>query len=400
MGIESIINVDMQSGDNEPRYITRLMKMECSMGTVKNYINVGTDHGVLAGGNCDAQPVMNANDHTSKNVIHFGNCNSEKNPERSFRKGLVALLTGAGGYILMKQLEKMGVITYKCKPNTPRPWINANEDCIIEGAPALTMQSQLACRYGGEIKFVLEDPTDSGEQETNNENEEEVQVPEDIVNDAFNEAVEAAMKEISDVGEVGEKAVEKVQLTLALAAAMPAQQSGKAASTVGTAVGTSAAAIYVTVRSIDPDVAMTYDQAVQQMGEYGVIEHPQIGTMSLGVANALNEMGYETQYCFEKDIETISNKAADAGAGVMMYTTTEGCGCVAFQANPIEADTDEQYFTFYSGVGDEGISMTWKEFDSMLSAEGSVKLGSVTILVDKPDSREGICECDSCMGGE
>lgn len=41
----------MSINNDEPRYITRLMKMECDMGTVKNYINVDKDHGVLAGGN-------------------------------------------------------------------------------------------------------------------------------------------------------------------------------------------------------------------------------------------------------------------------------------------------------------------------------------------------------------
>ena len=30
----------MSINNDEPRYITRLMKMECDMGTVKNYINV------------------------------------------------------------------------------------------------------------------------------------------------------------------------------------------------------------------------------------------------------------------------------------------------------------------------------------------------------------------------
>ena len=85
----------MGIGKDEPRYITRLMKMECDMGTVQNYINVDKDHGVLAGGNSDAQPVMNANDHTSKNVIHFGNCNSKENPERGLRETLVKTVMGA-----------------------------------------------------------------------------------------------------------------------------------------------------------------------------------------------------------------------------------------------------------------------------------------------------------------
>lgn len=148
----------MSINNDEPRYITRLMKMECDMGTVKNYINVDKDHGVLAGGNCDAQPVMNANDHTSKHVIHFGKCKSESNPERAFREMLIKALLGPAGAFLtgpmLDKLEELGILTYQCKPNTPQPWIDTNEDCIIEGAPALTMDSQLACRYGGRITFA------------------------------------------------------------------------------------------------------------------------------------------------------------------------------------------------------------------------------------------------------
>lgn len=37
--------------EDEPRYITRLMLIQCDKGTMSNYINVGQDHGVIAGGN-------------------------------------------------------------------------------------------------------------------------------------------------------------------------------------------------------------------------------------------------------------------------------------------------------------------------------------------------------------
>ena len=68
------------------QYITRLMRIRCDKGTMDNYINVDRDHGVLAGG--DLQALLNANDHTKKNIIHCGNCESDKSRSECFGKGL------------------------------------------------------------------------------------------------------------------------------------------------------------------------------------------------------------------------------------------------------------------------------------------------------------------------
>lgn len=74
-------------------YVLRLMRARCTFGTMDNYLNTDKDHGVRAG--ADQQLLLNANDHTDKNIIHFGNCTSDKNPERTFRKGVVSGLMGA-----------------------------------------------------------------------------------------------------------------------------------------------------------------------------------------------------------------------------------------------------------------------------------------------------------------
>lgn len=481
----------MNINNDEPRYITRLMKMECDMGTVKNYINVDKDHGVLAGGNCDAQPVMNANDHTSKHVIHFGKCKSESNPERAFREMLVKALLGPAGAFLtgpmLDKLEELGILTYQCKPNTPQPWIDTNEDCIIEGAPALTMDSQLACRYGGRITFAPLENVDVNEQEPGNP--EETAQPEDIVNEAFQAAVGDAMAEVSDLGEAGAESVEKVQAALALASAMPAQtgmsaQSGGNFNQNQTAVpntmagngdfqgtsipsnmlssmesidynkpiskmeafshedtmterdafnfdelmsnpdvtdadgmvidqsameniriydsnvamaGSAAVALYNTIKTLEPDTDMTFMQAVQQMESYGKIAHPVLGTVPLGIADALHKRGYKTQYCFETDTEIVSNEAVNADASIMMYATTKNTRCVAFRPDPVKPDAKERTFTFYNEAGKKKSSMPLKKFDSQLSDEGRTKLGAVTIAVEKPKKQIGNFECKNCI---
>ena len=135
---------------DDQKYVTRLMRARCSKGTMENYLNVDIDHGIVVG--ADLQPLMNANDHVSgRHVIHFGNCESDQNPERMFRKALVG---GFLGGAVADFLEDVGIMGCKCKPNTPNPWEFVNEDSIVEGAPALMVCSTLTCRYGGVIEIV------------------------------------------------------------------------------------------------------------------------------------------------------------------------------------------------------------------------------------------------------
>lgn len=162
----------------DPKYITRLMRIRCDKGTMDNYINIETDHGVVAG--ADQQPVLNANDHTDKNIIHCGNCESDENPERMFRKAAVSALMGPAGFFIgdavTDLLEDVGIMTCKCRPNTPVPWIFTNESNVLDGAPALTMDSKVACRYGGVIEFVpLEEYPEEMAEEAEGEGQTETE---------------------------------------------------------------------------------------------------------------------------------------------------------------------------------------------------------------------------------
>lgn len=142
---------------DDQKYVTRLMRARCSKGTMENYLNVDIDHGIVVG--ADMQPLMNANDHVAgRHVIHFGCCESDQNPERMFRKALVGGLLGG---LAADFLEDVGIMTCKCKPNTPNPWEFVNEDSIVEGAPALMVCSTLTCRYGGVIEII--DPDGEGD---------------------------------------------------------------------------------------------------------------------------------------------------------------------------------------------------------------------------------------------
>lgn len=391
------------------QYITRLMRIRCDKGTMDNYINVDRDHGVLAGG--DMQPVLNANDHTKKNIIHCGNCESDENPQRMFRKVLIAGLMGPIGFLAADSvtdlLEDVGITTCKCKPNTPQPWIFTNEDNILEGAPALTMKSKLACRYGGVISFVPLDEYPSEEpaqmEEEIVEETEEAPPAEDVVAEAMNSALKNAVEQIAETGAVGEEAVGKVQLALAAVAAMPPMPSKKTPDgnyeqiedflisnhrTTDSNCGVTA--LYNTVKTLDPEAEVTYEQAASWMSPYAVLNHS-FGILPTGVVDALNRMGYETHYCFSKDAEEISRAAAGAGAAISLYATNENIHYVAFHADSVKED-GEPVFEFYDEKSechcetyeafDDSLGSFVTEWDAGESAK-RVKVGSITILVNK-----------------
>lgn len=416
--------------EDEPRYITRLMLIQCDKGTMSNYINVGQDHGVLAGENYDGQPVLNANDHTDKNIMSFGNCKSEMHPERGFRETLVkAFININGTMIMMKDeiidiMENLGIMAYKCKPNTPTPWTDCNEHCILDGAPALTIQSQLTCRYEGTITFVpIKDyPKETQNQADNDEEGNSTPPPEDVVCNAVAEAVKSAAEEVSKTGEAGEKAVENMQIALAVAAAMSnvesqpttaeaSSQNDRNNLTLNFEFGTpnnnkiainknlidiiydnnpafnnsGAVALYNTVKTVEPNTSFTYAQAVEKLEPYKPL-NTKLGILPTGVVPALNTMGYETQYCLGQDIKSISKKAAGAAAGIVLYATTKNFKYVAFQPDPIETGIDEQTFTFYNETGLPNDSQTFQNFNDSLSNEDCKKLGMIVILVNAPNT--------------
>lgn len=145
-------------------YVVHGMRVRCSEGTMDNYINTDTGHGVVYQG-C---PLLNANDHTAQvNLTHFGDCNSRKIYEDA-RKQVDEKFASEAGEGFFTKAAKWAVKTvakvnisvkehfffHKCELDTPLPWIYVNEEHMIDGAPALTIDSQCACRFGGIITIV------------------------------------------------------------------------------------------------------------------------------------------------------------------------------------------------------------------------------------------------------
>ena len=152
------------------QYVYRLMKATCSCGSsdFKQYLNVKEDHGVYF--HDEESPLMNANDHVAnENILTFGRCTSMANPNGAVGSLLASVAIPIIGGALMRKVA--GV---KCEPMTIVPWIRVDEDYYIDGAPALTIESELPCYYGGTIKIVLEkveDDTDDSEESTEEEDD-------------------------------------------------------------------------------------------------------------------------------------------------------------------------------------------------------------------------------------
>ncbi len=145
-------------------YVVYGMRAKCSEGTMENYISTDVGHGVTYQG----QPLLNANDHTAQvNLTHFGDCNSKqiyedakKQADEKYKADADDGFFAKAGKWIAKTVTKAAInvqehlMFHKCELDTPLPWMFCNEEHMIDGAPALTMESQCPCRRGGVITIV------------------------------------------------------------------------------------------------------------------------------------------------------------------------------------------------------------------------------------------------------
>ncbi len=160
------------------KYVVYGMRLKCDQGTMENYLSTDVGHGIVYQG----QPAMNANDHEQGiHLTHFGDCNSKKVFEEAKKEADEkykaeegdGFFTKAGKW-LAKNATKAAVgiranfMSNKCELVTPLPWIFTSEDHMIDGAPALLMESLCPCALGGVISIVpvVEEVTEDKMQET------------------------------------------------------------------------------------------------------------------------------------------------------------------------------------------------------------------------------------------
>lgn len=152
--------------NDKTRYAYRLIKAKCSCGdkTFTQYLNLPKDHGVYF--QEEEFPLLNANDHVpNENILGFGRCHSGKRGRDN--PGGTMLSTALFGPVLGGIARDL--VGSLCEPMTIVPWRFVDENYLIDGAPAITVKSELSCYYGGTITIVVEDieTDDSDETEEN-----------------------------------------------------------------------------------------------------------------------------------------------------------------------------------------------------------------------------------------
>ena len=99
-------------------YVVRGAFMSCPFGSCLRKINLPVSHGSYI----KKDPVMTKKDTaTELNVGSFGICTKLQAP---------------------------------CVPSLPGEWDNTKDDNLINGEPALTVESKVTCFFGGTIVFV------------------------------------------------------------------------------------------------------------------------------------------------------------------------------------------------------------------------------------------------------
>lgn len=202
-------------------YVVYGMRAKCSEGTMENYISTDVGHGVTYQG----QPLLNANDHTKQiNLTHFGDCNSKKIYEDAKKQIDEKYKADADDGFFMKAIKwyvktsakiaitaKEYLTFHKCELDTPLPWMFCNDEHMIDGAPALTIESQCPCRLGGVITIipVVEEATEGASV-----GEEEIESTEVPMETAMGAAAAGVVQTASKAGKgakgaAGKKKVDK-----------------------------------------------------------------------------------------------------------------------------------------------------------------------------------------------
>ena len=118
-----------------PKMVVDGAKVRCSMGSLPSLLLVSDESPLSA----DDKPVATVNDHVPKrNLITFGMCRSEKNPQ-------VSSATSAA----------LGTLTPQpCIPMTTEAWSPGSPLAVSKDVKVLTNDSTCKCQWAGTIDIL------------------------------------------------------------------------------------------------------------------------------------------------------------------------------------------------------------------------------------------------------
>ena len=132
------------AGDEYP-YIVAGAKIFCDKGTHFRRLDLPKSHGA-----CIRDLAMTNEDDCKhpENIPIFGVCLSSVNPNEEVQ------YTGSGSEDLLPfENVSFPIIGKRCCPEIDK-WLNAKDDVLVDGKPALTAKCTMVCCHGGIIGFV------------------------------------------------------------------------------------------------------------------------------------------------------------------------------------------------------------------------------------------------------
>ncbi len=153
--MSDVVNEGAQNPEEEIQYpyVVRGATIYCSCGSHMRKLDMPVSHGSFI----RDKAMMNKADckvGIDQNIAPFGACHSEKKDGIDIKiedaKDLVPY-TDENGQPIPPQLPIEGKL---CEPKLAAEWADAQEDTLVDGKAALTVNCTITCSYGGTIGFM------------------------------------------------------------------------------------------------------------------------------------------------------------------------------------------------------------------------------------------------------
>jgi len=128
-------------------YVVAGATIFCSEGTHFNNLDLPMSHGVYIR---DRAAMHEEDSVPGINIPEFGVCRSANNSNGEKQT------SDAVGLLPFDDSVSLPIVGKLCTPMTEK-WIDAKEDVLVEGIPALTVECTLVCTQGGGIIAFVDD---------------------------------------------------------------------------------------------------------------------------------------------------------------------------------------------------------------------------------------------------
>lgn len=144
---------DIQEQEPQYPYVVRGATMYCTCGTHVRKLDLPVSHGSFI----RDKAMLNKQDckvGIDQNIPPFGACLSEANDGIDIKiedtKDLFPFTDENGNPVEMP----MPIEGKLCEPKLAKEWADAQENTLVDGKPALTVNCTITCSFGGTIGFM------------------------------------------------------------------------------------------------------------------------------------------------------------------------------------------------------------------------------------------------------